>query len=93
MKHTIFDYTADGYTIYTEQDALDIIRGLVWGEIETHYSELPQHSRFFCELEGVACYYDYAGDYYIFVDTTEEGKMPIFLNINSINALYNELTR
>jgi hypothetical protein len=66
----IFDHEVDGYSIYTVEDALAIIRGMVWSEIETTKQALPRHSKLFCELGEIACYYDYAGDYYIFVDNS-----------------------
>lgn len=68
-KH-IFDHEVDGYTIYTVKDALSVMRGMVWSEIETTEQALPRHSKLFCELGEITCYYDYAGDYYIFVDNS-----------------------
>jgi len=57
----------------TEAERIDYLTelcgGVVWAECEVYEQPKPFHSRrLFGYSHGIACYYDFAGDYYFFVD-------------------------
>lgn len=51
----------------TEENALDFARGFVFGEC-TATEQTIGHYRHIDSINGIGVYYDYAADYYFFVD-------------------------
>ena len=62
----IDDEILDGDS-YTEADAIDYARGMVWSECETTEQNIG-HKTYIDTVDGVAVYYDYGADYYFFTE-------------------------
>ena len=60
-----FDAILDGY--YTEEQALEYARGMVWMELETS-EQVIKHKNYIDTVDGVGVWYDYGADYYFFSD-------------------------
>lgn len=57
----------------SESDCLEWANGFVFAECETTEIERPSHSRYVTTVQGdVEVYYDFAGDYYFFVEKEDE---------------------
>jgi len=52
---------------YTEQEAIEWAQGYDFSESEATDQRIA-HSRYIETVNGVEVFYDYAGDYYFFVD-------------------------
>lgn len=55
---------------YSDQDAIDYARGMVWCECEASLQTIG-YGRHVDTVEGIGVYYDYAADYYFFTDETQ----------------------
>jgi len=57
----------DGY--YTEEQALEYARGIVWCELETS-EQVIKYKNYIDTVDGIGVYYDFGADYYFFTDET-----------------------
>lgn len=55
--------------------AIEWCKGMDFSEIETTEGEMPKHSNFIDEVEGVEIYYCYGTDSYFFAEVEEEEKI------------------
>ena len=51
----------------TEEDALQYVRGMAWGEVESSEQDIA-YKRHIEDIDGVGVWYDYGADYYFFTD-------------------------
>lgn len=65
----VFDPILDGCN-YTQKDAIDYARGMVWSEYEATEQNI-KYRDYIDTIDGVGVYYDFGADYYFFTDETE----------------------
>lgn len=66
-SYLTFDHIQQGGT---EEEALEVARGMVWQEIEASEQNIG-YADHIDTIDGVGVYYDYAADYYFFTDESE----------------------
>lgn len=66
-----FDFILQGDEA-TEENAIKAARGMDWSEIETSpvHDNHTRNSRYIDTLNGVEIRYEFAADYYFFIDAT-----------------------
>jgi hypothetical protein len=68
--YTTYNAILDGCN-YTEEDAIDYARGVVWCELDTTEDSIA-YANHIDTIDGVGVYYDFGADYYFFTDETGE---------------------
>ena len=68
----VFEAILDGCN-YTEADAIDYARGMVWSECEATEQNI-KYKDHIETVDGVGVYYDFSGDYYFFTDESDGSR-------------------
>jgi hypothetical protein len=68
----VFEAILDGCN-YTEADAIDYARGMVWGECEATEQNI-KYADHIDKVVGVGVYYDFGADYYFFTDESADPR-------------------
>lgn len=70
MKYKVYDYILQGHE-YEETSPMTAAMALHYGDLDCDFeetNELPSHREYKDFFREIQIYYDYAGDYYFFVE-------------------------